>query len=133
LDFAENRFSGDYQGCPVINYCDIDIPYTRIIEHKHLAPWEKRKSTVIHKEYSRYCESGDMPYYPLRFATEDTLLQKYVHKADLEKGVTFVGRLGTHRYIDMDVAVKEALETAKAFIQSEKGNGKLRTFMVRPS
>jgi len=123
LDFEENRTEGDYQGCAVMNYCETDVPYTRIIDHKHFAPWERHEKTVYFREYSRYCEESDVPYYPLRFAEEEILLKKYVGRAKSEKGTTFVGRLGTFRYLDMDVTIKEALANVAKFILADRVNG----------
>ncbi len=112
LDFSFERHHGDFQGNAVINYCDADIPWTRIAEHKHFAPWEAHQATVISRERSRHCEAGDTPYYPLRLATERALLARYVERARAEPKVSFVGRLGTYRYLDMHVTIAEALAWA---------------------
>lgn len=116
LDFEVLRDVGDYQGNAVINYCDQEIPYTRISEHKHFAPWEQHERTLCYREYSRACGPGDIPYYPIRLAQEKAQLQQYVRLAEQETGVTFIGRLGTYRYLDMDVTIKEALEAADCFL-----------------
>jgi UDP-galactopyranose mutase len=114
LRFEEFRSEGDFQGNAVINYCDADVPYTRITEHKYFAPWEMAgfSSTICYKEFSSACGEKDEPYYPVRITGESGLLSEYVSLARQEKGVSFIGRLGTYRYIDMDVAVAEALRTA---------------------
>lgn len=125
LDFEKYRAEGDYQGCAVINYCEADVPYTRIIEHKHFTPWEQHEKTVYVREYSRYCENGDVPYYPIRLTEDEVLLKRYALKANSEIGVTFVGRLGTFRYLDMDVTIKEALENAEKFILDDWEKGKV--------
>ncbi|MGA1418674.1 MAG: UDP-galactopyranose/dTDP-fucopyranose mutase family protein [Ilumatobacteraceae bacterium] len=120
LDFKPEVVDGDYQGCPVVNYCDTQVPYTRITEHKHFAPWESHDKSVIYREYSRLCEENDTPYYPVRLVQEKEQLLKYVQLARKEKGVTFLGRLGTYRYLDMDVTIHEALnvaDTAKSSIE----------------
>ncbi|GAA5088514.1 UDP-galactopyranose mutase [Paenalcaligenes hermetiae] len=117
LDFIKENHEGDYQGCAVMNYCDNSKPFTRITEHKYFSPWENHEKTVIYKEYSRECEPEDIPYYPIRQVKEKELLQKYVERANQEKGITFVGRLGTYRYLDMDVTIAEALKVARQFIQ----------------
>ena len=109
LDFRHEWHEGDYQGNAVINYCDPDVPWTRIAEHKHFAPWESHAGTVISREYSRDCEAGDTPYYPIRLANEKALLARYVGRARAERRVSFVGRLGTYRYLDMHVTIAEAL------------------------
>ena len=116
LDFVEERHEGDYQGCAVMNYCDEDVPYTRISEHKHFAPWEDHSKTLVFKEYSRECVEGDIPYYPIRLVDEQKMLDAYLEAAKNENDVTFVGRLGTYRYLDMDITIAEAFQTARDFI-----------------
>jgi len=116
LDFVEFRDEGDYQGNAVINYCDADVPHTRITEHKHFSPWEEHDKTVCYREFSRECEPEDIPYYPVKLSTGNQLLSKYLKLAGRERNVTFVGRLGTFRYLDMDVTIAEALEVAKTFL-----------------
>lgn len=116
LEFEPIRAEGDYQGCAVMNYCDLDVPYTRITEQKHFTPWENHPLTICFKETSRYCESSDIPYYPIRLVNEKALLARYVDMARSECGITFVGRLGTYRYLDMDVTIKEALEAVDLFL-----------------
>ncbi len=112
LDFSIERHDGDFQGNAVINYCDPEVPWTRIAEHKHFAPWEAHQSTLISREYSRECGPGDTPYYPLRLASEKSLLARYVALARAESRISFVGRLGTYRYLDMHVTIAEALAWA---------------------
>lgn len=118
LDFEHHREGGDHQGCAVMNYCDQSVPFTRITEHKHFAPWESHADTIYTKEFSRAASSGDTPYYPVRLAGADRLLSSYVGLARMEKGVTFVGRLATYRYLDMDVCIGEALRCAREFLTS---------------
>lgn len=117
LDFVEERHEGDYQGCAVMNYCDASVPFTRISEHKHFAPWESHNKTIIFKEYSRACEPGDTPYYPIRLLDDQEVLNRYLKLANDEQKVTFIGRLGTYRYLDMDVTIAEALKTAGEYLQ----------------
>ncbi|MCG6112795.1 MAG: UDP-galactopyranose mutase [Paracoccus sp.] len=117
LDFERFTHQGDYQGCAVMNYGDRDVPYTRITEHKHFSPWESHEGSVCYREYSRAAEPGDTPYYPIRLVEEKALLEQYIDLARATPGVTFVGRLGTYRYLDMDVTIREAMDTAQAFSQ----------------
>lgn len=112
LDFELQYCKEDYQGCAVMNYPDLDFPFTRITEHKYFTPWEKFDQSLIYKEYSRFCEYGDIPYYPIRLAQEKNLLKTYFDAALSEKKVSFLGRLGTYRYLDMDVTIKEAINAA---------------------
>lgn len=132
LDFHLERYDGDFQGNPVINYCDRETPWTRISEHKHFTPWENHEKTVIYKEYSRGCGRGDIPYYPIRMAKEKSLLSDFVALAKNEKGVTFMGRLGTYRYLDMHITIAEALDVVKVFIDSERASVAMPTFVVNP-
>jgi UDP-galactopyranose mutase len=120
LDFEVFRDVGDYQGNAVINYCEESVPYTRVTEHKHFAPWEVHERTVCYREFSRACGEDDVPYYPVRLAREKAQLQKYSELAQGESNVTFAGRLGTYRYLDMDVTIKEALEIADVFLDCLK-------------
>lgn len=128
LDFEPFYGQGDVQGNAVINYCDRQVPYTRITEHKHFSPWEEHSESICYKEYSRVCGKEDIPYYPIRLMNDKQLLQQYVDMAEQSDGVTFVGRLGTYRYLDMDVTIKEALETAQALLNSFKSDTKPNTF-----
>jgi len=130
LDFVESEETGDFQGCPVMNYCDVDVPYTRITEHKHFAPWESHEGTTIYTEYSRLAEPGDIAYYPIRQVKEKEQLLQYVHAAQEATGVTFMGRLGTYRYLDMDVTIKEALEVAEMFLNCRRDNRPMPPLVV---
>ncbi|MDX3772602.1 UDP-galactopyranose mutase [Chromatiaceae bacterium AAb-1] len=132
LEFEEIRTEGDYQGCAVINYCDKEVPYTRISEHKHFAPWETHTHTVCFKEYSRQAGEKDEPYYPIRLVDDKALLSSYMQLASQQQGVTFVGRLGTYRYLDMDTTIDEALKTAKIFLQAKQQNTAIPVFVISP-
>ena len=132
LDFVAERSHGDYQGNAVMNYCDMTVPWTRISEHKHFAPWESHEQTIVFREYSRVCEPGDTPYYPIRLVKEKSLLARYVGLARQEPRTTFVGRLGTYRYLDMHVAIAEALDAADRFLASHRDNEPMPTFVVDP-
>ncbi|GAA0749877.1 NAD(P)-binding protein [Ideonella azotifigens] len=116
LDFQRSEAEGDVQGCAVMNYCDEAVPFTRITEHKHFSPWETHAASVCYTEFSRSCGEADIPYYPVHLTEGDDLLKAYQARAAAEPGVTFVGRLGTYRYMDMDVTIRAALDTARAFL-----------------
>jgi UDP-galactopyranose mutase len=132
LDFEVFRDTGDYQGNAVINYCDDSKSYTRITEHKHFSPWEQHERTICYMEYSRQCEEDDTPYYPIRQAREKAQLEKYVNLAKAETNVTFVGRLGTYRYLDMDVTIHEALLTADKFLDAAREKVRMPAFAIDP-
>ena len=117
LHFEHEVRRGTFQDCGTVNYCDEDIPYTRIIEHKHFWPWESFPGeTVITYEYSHECSGHERPYYPIHLSGGNNLYEKYVARAKEEKRTSFVGRLGTYRYIDMDRAIEEAMVAADATI-----------------
>lgn len=130
LDFERIDHEGDYQGCAVMNYGDFEVPYTRIAEHKHFTPWEQHEKSVCFKEFSRSCGENDIPYYPIRMVKEKEMLAKYIELAKQSQGVTFVGRLGTYRYLDMDVTIAEALETARQFLQDLRSAEDPKAFYV---
>ncbi|MEM0937176.1 MAG: UDP-galactopyranose mutase [Pseudomonadota bacterium] len=132
LDFERFISNGDYQGCAVMNFTDEEVPYTRITEHKHFAPWENHDATVCYREYSRACEPSDTPYYPIRLVREKQMLSDYMARAEHEENVTFVGRLGTYRYLDMDVTIREALDAARAFIETSASGHRRPVFAGAP-
>ncbi len=132
LDFERFTHQGDYQGCAVMNYGEVETPWTRITEHKHFSPWESHEGSVLYREFSRLCGPDDIPYYPIHLMDEKKLLREYVARAETETGVTFVGRLGTYRYLDMDVTIREALNTARAFVGHLAKAEPMPAFMVRP-
>ena len=129
LDFERFTSAGDYQGTAVMNYGDADIPYTRITEHKHFAPWEKHDNTVCYREYSRACGKNDLPYYPVRLTAAQPLLDTYQQAARSLERITFIGRLATYRYLDMDVTIREALDAVRAYLAAQAGGGTLPVFL----
>jgi len=132
LDFERFTYTGDYQGCAVMNYADADVPYTRITEHKHFSPWETHEGSVLYREYSRAAAPDDIPYYPIRMVGEKDLLGRYVARAKATKGVSFVGRLGTYRYLDMDVTIREALDCARAYLAHGQAGTQMPVFSAPP-
>ena len=111
-----------------MNYGNVDIPYTRITEHKHFAPWETHDKTVCYREYSRACGEDDLPYYPIRLTAEQQLLADYVRAAQALENVTFIGRLATYRYLDMDVTIREALDAARGYLAARKSGARVPVF-----
>ena len=117
LDFdMEVLETGDFQGTPVMNYNDADVDYTRIHEFRHFHPERADKypkdKTVIMKEYSRFAEKGDEPYYPINTPEDRSKLEAYRKLAAAEareNQVLFGGRLGTYQYLDMHMAIASAL------------------------
>lgn len=132
LDFERFDHEGDWQGCAVMNYGDPEIPWTRITEHKHFAPWERHDLSVLYREYSRACGPNDIPYYPIRLVAEKALLHDYTRLAEAEENVTFVGRLGTYRYLDMDVTIRESLDCARRWLQNTASGQRPPVFSADP-
>lgn len=127
FDYAEGRLGwrtldfevevlpiGDFQGTPVMNYNDLDVPYTRIHEFRHFHTERDypTDNTVIMREYSRFAEDDDEPYYPINTEADRALLAAYRARAKAETAsakVLFGGRLGTYQYLDMHMAIASAL------------------------
>jgi UDP-galactopyranose mutase len=117
LDFESEVLHdcGDFQGTPVMNYADEDVPYTRIHEFRHFHPERDNyptDKTVIVREYSRFAKEDDEPYYPINTPEDRTKLERYRDLAKSEartKNVIFGGRLGTYKYLDMHMAIGAAL------------------------
>lgn len=118
LEYRSLRFENElldienYQGNAVINYTDREIPYTRVIEHKHFE-FGKQEKTVITKEYSTECTPNDEPYYPINDDKNNELFSKYKQLAEKEKKVIFGGRLADYKYYDMHHIIYHALEAVE--------------------
>src|SRR4051812_11834473 len=112
LDFEQRVLDvGDFQGTPVMNYADPDVPWTRIHEFRHFHPERDYPDdrTVVVREYSRSATAADEPYYPINTAADRERLDRYRALADAEANVVFGGRLGTYQYLDMHMAIAAAL------------------------
>jgi UDP-galactopyranose mutase len=112
LDFEREVVgTGDFQGTSVMNYPDPDVPFTRIHEFRHFHPERDHPAdrTVIMREFSRFADKGDEPYYPVNTAEDREKLLKYRELAKQESMVLFGGRLGTYKYLDMHMAIGSAL------------------------
>ena len=112
---TEEKNVGNYQGNAVINYTEAEIPYTRVIEHKHFEFGKGDKDkTIITREYPADWKRGDEPYYPVNNARNNEMYQKYAELAkNLDKKVIFGGRLGQYKYYNMDQVIEAALELVK--------------------
>ena len=102
----------NYQGNAVINYTEYDIPYTRIIEHKHFE-YGNQDKTIITKEYPATWNRGDEPYYPINNEKNNNIYLKYKELADKEENIIFGGRLAEYKYYDMHNVIESALICAK--------------------
>ena len=118
LEYRSLRFEtevldmGEFQGNAVVNYTDYEVPYTRIIEHKHFE-FGTQEKTVITREYPARWERGEEPYYPVNDPANNELFEKYERLALAENHVLFGGRLGMYRYMNMDEVIEEALNLAQ--------------------
>ena len=124
LEYRSLRFVDDvlpinnYQGNAVVNYTDVDVPYTRIIEHKHFEAKDV-SGTIITREYP--ATQGE-PFYPVINATTKDLYNKYVNMAKkVTPKISFVGRLGSYQYVDMDETIDNALQLSAKLIAENKG------------
>lgn len=122
LEYRTVRFETEvldcdnYQGNAVVNYTDREVPYTRIIEHKHFE-FGKQEKTIISREYSTEWEPGMEPYYPVNNERNNALFEKYKALADKEEKVIFGGRLGNYKYYDMDKVIIAALEAVEKYVR----------------
>lgn len=129
LEYRSLRFESEtlnvenYQGNAVVNYTEYEIPYTRIIEHKHFEfmcqGGRKVPRTVITREYPKKWKKGDEPYYPMNDEKNNALYKKYRELAEAEDKVIFGGRLGMYKYFDIDDVIAAALECADTYIRRE--------------
>ena len=119
LEYRSLRFETEtldlpnFQGNAVVNYTEYEVPYTRIIEHKHFE-FGTQEKTVITREYPATWQQGDEPYYPMNDEKNTALYAKYKALADEQSKVIFGGRLGEYKYYDMHQVIRRALETARA-------------------
>ena len=109
----------NWQGNAVVNYTEREVPFTRIIEHKHFefgrnAAGETIPTTVITREYPANWQPGDEPYYPINDERNTKLYEEYAALAEAEGDVVFAGRLGGYKYYDMDKAIAAAFDLVKA-------------------
>lgn len=113
IDFEQETLNtGDFQGTAVMNYADETVPYTRILEFRHFNPERQyqNEKTIIVREYSRFAQRQDEPYYPIDTRGDKELFLRYKQRAATEKNIHFGGRLGTYRYLDMHQAIGAALK-----------------------
>ncbi|MCM1027407.1 MAG: NAD(P)-binding protein [Roseburia sp.] len=120
LAFEEELLEGceNYQGNAVVNYTERQVPYTRIIEHKHFE-FGSQPDTVITREYPAAWKKGDEPYYPINDERNSALYQRYAELAAGQERVLFGGRLGQYKYYDMDKVIAEALKMAAEELKGE--------------
>lgn len=120
VTFEKMYGQGDMQGTAQMNYCDAEIPYTRITEHKHFTSLEKYDKTICVREYSKETGEEDIPFYPKRLQKDKDLLIRYREDANKLKKISFLGRLATYRYMDMHHVIGEALNFSTEFLDAYK-------------
>jgi len=131
VTFETHYADGDFQGTTQMNFCDEEVPYTRITEHKHFTNWEKHDQTIYFKEFSKETTPSDIPYYPKRLEQDKKLLLQYRTDAEALQGISFLGRLATYRYMDMHHVIGEALDFAKSWLLAVKTGQKPPVFPNR--
>ena len=125
LEYRSVRFETEvldtenYQGNAVVNYTEYEVPYTRIIEHKHFE-FGTQSKTVISREYSDKWNRSKEPYYPINDEKNNSLYKKYKELADKDEKVIFGGRLGEYKYYDMDEVIEKILAYVKEELYDEK-------------
>ena len=120
FETEEKPEEDNYQGNAVVNYTEREIPFTRIIEHKHFE-FGKGEGTVITREYPAEWKPGEEPYYPINNGKNNTLYTAYENLAKNEQQVLFGGRLGQYKYFDMDKTIEEALNLVDQEVAREDG------------
>lgn len=122
LEYRSLRFEHEkkdcvnYQGSAVVNYTEKEVPYTRIIEHKHFE-FGTQDSTVITREYPKDWSKGDEPYYPINNERNNDLFEQYKELASKHENIIFGGRLGNYKYYDMDKVIEAVLDVVKVELE----------------
>ena len=128
LDFEQEVLPvGDFQGTSVMNYGDLDVPWTRIHEFRHFHPERDYPddATVVVREYSRAAGPGDDPYYPVNTPEDRDAVRRYRKRAAAERDVYFGGRLGTYQYLDMHMAIASALSMVDNVLTDRLGRDRV--------
>jgi len=128
VTFERIDAEGDFQGIAQMNYPGRDVPHTRICEHKHFTPWENHEKSVAFREFSMETGPDEQPYYPKRLSGDMALLDAYARRARAEPHTSFLGRLATYRYLDMDTVIAEALAFGKACTEAARNGERLPVF-----
>lgn len=133
VDFQIERGEGDLQGNGCLNYTESDVPYTRSHEHKYFSPWESHQKSILLREFSREASRTDDRFYPKRMPHDIQILERYLLAVENLQRVSFIGRLGCYRYLDMDEVIRISLEYADHWLSWANGKTeKLRPFAVSP-
>ncbi len=124
VTFKKIRGEGDMQGNAVINYSDLSVPYTRSHEHRYFSPWEQHEKSILVQEYSHESTREDHKFYPKRTPDDMIIFEKYLARAKEEfstRNVSFIGRLATYRYLDMQQCILMSQRYAQAWLDWKNG------------
>ncbi len=121
VSFRAERGEGDLQGVGCLNYTELSVPFTRGHEDKYFSPWERHEKSVVMYEYSREAGVEDDRFYPKRMARDMEILSRYLERAERLGNVSFIGRLGCYRYLDMDEVIRLSLEYADKWLAWREG------------
>lgn len=133
VDFQIERGEGELQGNGCMNYTDASVPFTRAHEHRYFSPWEKHDRSILLREYSREAGREDNRFYPKRMQADMQVLERYLPLIDATENVSFIGRLGCYRYLDMHDVIRISLEYADHWAAWKNGNEPaLRKMAVSP-
>ncbi len=124
VTFKKIRGEGDLQGSGCINYSDLSVPYTRSHEHRYFSPWETHEKSIILQEYSHESTRSDHKFYPKRTPQDMLIFDRYYALAEkelTERRVSFIGRLATYRYLDMQQCILMSLEYAQTWLDWKQG------------
>lgn len=121
VDFVYERGEGEIQGCGCLNYTDMSAPHTRTHEHKYFSPWEQHDKSVLLYEHSREATRYDDRFYPKRMPNDLERLKRYMELAEQTERLSFIGRLGCYRYLDMHHVIGISLDYADAFLAYKTG------------
>lgn len=116
VTFEITRGTFEQQGCACMNHSDLSVPYTRSHEHNYFSPWEKHEKSVLIREFSSECPRGVAGFYPKRMAADMAIFERYLPLVEQEQGVSFIGRLGCYRYLDMQQCVLMSLDYAERWL-----------------
>ena len=121
VSFEVVRGEFEQQGCACMNYSDLSVPYTRSHEHNYFSPWETHEKSVLVREYSSECPARTAGFYPKRRTGDMEVFARYLPLVEQERGVSFIGRLGCYRYLDMQQCVLMSLDYAERWLKWYRG------------
>ena len=122
VQLAQKHNADIAKGCGCMNYSDLSVPYTRAHEHNYFSPWETHEKSILMQEFSHESTRDTTKMYPKRMAADMEIFRRYLPQTEREDGVSFIGRLGCYRYLDMHHCVALALDYAEKWLAWHSGN-----------